>query len=256
VGVPRDMAVELTFSEWISPQKADRSVTVFPPPPGGYDVRVRGKTLTIRPRKLLADSTTYHVEVTSALADLHANPVGTPFHLVFATGPTLDSGSVAGCVVDPAKRILQPKVALVRADTGFADTMLFAGPTYVTQTDSAGRFALEHVRPGSYELVAFDDANNDSRLQPGREQAYAPLTRRVQAGLAESAHVLYPVSCDTATRRIVSCSAVSRSSVSPRPTPWIMRRVSRATCRLPAAPRSRCSWPSRCASFPTASIST
>lgn len=81
--------ITLTFSEWIAPQRPGRSVAVFPPPPKGYDVRVKGKSLVISPRAELAESTTYHVAVTSALTDLRGNSIGTPFNLVFSTGPAL-----------------------------------------------------------------------------------------------------------------------------------------------------------------------
>ncbi len=212
--VARDSRIEVTFSEWIAGQNADKVVTVFPPPPGGYETRVSGKTLTIDPRDSLADSTTYHVEITTALKDLRGNSIGTPYRLVFSTGSSLDSGAVEGCVVDPEKRTHQPKVALVRVDSGVADRALLAGLTYLAQTDSGGVFALEHVRPGSYELFAFDDVNGDSRFQPGREQAYAGEGRQVSVSGTRVRVALYPVASDTTTRRITSCTPLSDRTLS------------------------------------------
>ncbi len=186
---------------------------MFPPPPGGYEVVVKGRTLEIRPDTRLADSTTYHVELTNALTDLRGNPLGKPLHLVFATGERLDSGRVSGCVIDPESRILQPRVVLFRTDSGHGDTIMFGDPTYLTQTDSGGRFSLDHVRPGAYELVAFDDANEDNRLQPGRETAYAADKRTITIGSTTDRHILYPVLADTASRRIVACTPVSRTRI-------------------------------------------
>lgn len=211
--VSLDREITFSFSEWIDPRSATRSVAMFPPPPGGYAVVVRGRSLVIRPETQLADSTTYHIELTNALKDLRGNPLGKPRHLVFSTGDALDSGRVSGCVIDPATRILQPRVVLFRTDSAHHDTVLFGEPTYLTQTDSGGRFSLEHIRPGRYELLAFDDANEDNRLQAGREATYAAVERTITVGPGDARHVLYPVLSDTTSRRVVSCTPVSRNRI-------------------------------------------
>jgi hypothetical protein len=216
VNVEPASRISLEFSEWVSPRLAERSVTVFPPPAEGYDIAVKGRTLTVKPLPTLAESTTYHVEVTAALQDLHGNSIGTPYHLVFATGPKLDSGKVSGCVIDPAKRVLQPKVALYGSGDTVSDTVIFGTPRYVTQTDSGGRFTLEHIRPDTYALIAFMDGNNDNRFQPMTERAYAPVSRQVVVGDSATPHVLYPVRCDTSWTRIASLVPLSGTVIAGR----------------------------------------
>jgi hypothetical protein len=207
--VARDAAIELEFSEWISPQKAAQAVTMFPPPSKGFDVQVRGRTLQVKPRSDLADSTTYHLEITSAMQDLRGNSLGSPFRLVFSTGSSLDSGGISGCVIDPVKRLLQPKVVLARADSALSDSALLSTVTYMAQTDSGGLFTVEHVRPGQYGLFAFEDANNDGRFQPDREQCYVAEQRQVAVTAGKLNVMLYPARSDTTTRRVVSCSPVN-----------------------------------------------
>jgi hypothetical protein len=204
VGCGRDAHITLTFSEWISPRTVEKSVTVFPPPAEGFRTKAAGRVLEIRPKGLLAESTTYHVEVTTGLQDLRGNPVATPFHLIFSTGSVLDSGEISGCIVDQNRNNAQPKIALfeVPREGSFFDTLLFGVPSYLAQTDTLGSFTLSHIRPGTYRLCAFTDNNNDNRLQPDREQVYVSTGRQVRLERRLGPLELYPVSCDTAARRV------------------------------------------------------
>ena len=47
VGTGTDITFE--FNEWVDPQSAEKSIAMFPPPPDGYDVRVKGRTLQVEP---------------------------------------------------------------------------------------------------------------------------------------------------------------------------------------------------------------
>jgi hypothetical protein len=199
----------ITFSEWISKNSAPKSVSVLPSLDGGAEIHVSGRRLEITPKKTFADSTTYHIVITSALLDLHANAIGSSYTLIFSTGPSLDSGKVIGCVVDPSKRLFQPTVALFRAAGEAEDSVLFTDPDYLTQADSAAFFTIENVRRGTYRLIAFVDQNANHRLDPGTEAAYAPVCRTVTVSPQPDTFRLYPVESDTVAPRLESVKPLS-----------------------------------------------
>jgi hypothetical protein len=205
--------INITFSEWISRTAAPRSVSVLPPIEGGVKVRVAGRRLEITPVTALAESTTYHVVITSQLADLRGNPLSSSFTLVFSTGPTLDSGRIAGCIVDPAGQANMAVVGLYRERDSLADSALFAAPDYLTQADSAAFFSFENIRGGPYRLVAFIDQNNNRRLNPGVEAAYAPLMQTVDLKNSPDTILLYPMESDTTGPDIASVTPVSASAL-------------------------------------------
>jgi len=194
------------FTEWISPTNIEQAVAVFPHVPEGFRIRVSGKKLEITPRKKLADSTTYHIELNSQLKDLRGNSIGKPYHLIVSTGARLDSGSIEGCVIDPDKRIIQPKVALyaVKDSPAFNDTLLLGTPDYLNQTDSAGTFNLTHIRRGRYVLFAFDDRNANNRFQPDKEDAYAAQEKILTLDSIQKDLKLFPVACDTFAQKIIT----------------------------------------------------
>jgi hypothetical protein len=205
--------IVITFSEWISRSAAPRSVSILPPIEGGVKVRVAGRRLEITPATALAESTTYHVVITAQLADLRGNPLSSSFTLVFSTGATLDSGRIAGCIVDPAGQATMAVVGLYRKRDTLADSALFAAPDYLTQADSAAFFSFENVRSGPYRLVAFADKNNNRRLNPGVEAAFAPLTQTVVIKNSPDTILLYPVESDTTGPNIASVTPVSASAL-------------------------------------------
>jgi hypothetical protein len=213
VNVGRKSRISLSFSEWITKPSALKSISILPPVAGGSRTIINGRRLEIIPASPLAEATTYHVVVTSQLLDLHNNQLSAPFTLVFSTGPALDSGKVTGCVVDAGKRSVHPTVALISAPSGQTDTLFLGSPSYLSQGDSAGYFSIENVRPGAYQLIAFADRNNNRRLDPGVEDAFAPLRPVIMVSKLPETALLYPAESDTATPRLKSVKPGSSREV-------------------------------------------
>jgi hypothetical protein len=206
-------SVTFTFAEWIDPKTAEKGVSVFPPPPGGVKIIVTGKQLVIAPRKAFAESTTYHIEINTGLRDLHGNAIGTPYHLVFSTGAKLDSGKISGCVIDPRLALVQPKIALFAVPAaGWVDSLYFGDLSYLTQTDSSGRFALDFIRKGSFRILGFIDLNQDNKFQPLREEPYAPSSPEIAIDTAARA-LLFKTVGDTVSIKAANISAKSKKVI-------------------------------------------
>jgi len=203
----------ITFSEWISKTTAPGSVSILPSLDGGAKIRVSGKRLEITPNKAFADSTTYHIIITGTLQDLHANPLALSYTLVFSTGPSLDSGKIIGCVIDPSRRLFQPTAALFRAQRAKSDSVMFTEPDYLTQADSAAFFSIENVRPDAYRLIAFNDKNGNHRLDPGAEDAYAPLSPVITVTPLADTLRLFPAESDTAAPHLESVKPLSPKTI-------------------------------------------
>jgi uncharacterized protein (DUF2141 family) len=128
---------------------------------------------------------------------------------VFSTGPRLDSGRITGCVIDPSRKKFQPTAALFRAQAAMSDSVVFTEPDYLTQADSAAFFSIENVRPGDYRLIAFVDKNSNHRLDPGSEDAFAPLRPVISVSPQAETVQLFPVASDTASPRLASVKPLS-----------------------------------------------
>lgn len=213
VGIDRKSRIIISFSEWIAKPSALKSISILPPLDGGSTIKINAQRLEIVPAKPFAEATTYHIVVTSGLTDLRNNPISSSFTLVFSTGTALDSGEITGCVVDPAKRFIQPTVALFSIPKAPTDTLFLQNPDYLTQGDSGGYFSIENVRPGTYQLLAFVDKNNNRRPGPGTEDAYAPSRQNISISKQTVSMTLFPVESDTASPRVKSVKPVSSKEI-------------------------------------------
>lgn len=212
---PVKRKIILYFSEWVDIRSVKKSVTVFPTLTDGFKVTVGGRRVEISPKTFFAESTTYHIGINTGLTDLHSVSVGTPFNFFFSTGPTLDSGIVTGCAIDTEKEVVQPKVALYRCDgDSVPDTAFLQLPSYLIQTDSTGSFRFEHIRSGTYILLAFNDDDNDNRITPGKEIAYASREKSFVLEKEAGPFVLFPASTDTLSPTVSRIKAISATVIS------------------------------------------
>jgi hypothetical protein len=157
---PREVVVQ--FNEVISevPRGAqDLGALVFISPKSGVPQVSWGRSrITIRPRRGFRENTIYTVEIQPGIMDLRSNVLDSALRIVFTTGGDIPDTKVSGVAFDwtggrPAGR------ALIEAIS--TDSVV-----YQTLADSAGRFVLQHVPPGSYLLRAIIDRNSNRELEP------------------------------------------------------------------------------------------
>lgn len=136
--------------------------------PAGGDVRVswHRSRIDVRPRQGFRPNTAYSVTMLPGLSDLRGNSMRTGATVVFSTGPTIPTGSIAGTVFDwlaerPAAQ------ALIQAIT--PDSV-----RYFAQSDSTGGFQVRPLPAGRYLVRAIVDANGNRDLD--RNEAFDSLT--------------------------------------------------------------------------------
>lgn len=209
VSIPTDAKVELIFSEWIDPKSVTKSVTIFPLLEDGFDVKVSGKKVTIKPNKLFEDSTTYHIGLSTELSDVHNVNISKPLDIIFSTGPVIDTLSISGCIPDPAREKNQPRVALFKFnDEILNDTILLGNPSYLTQTDTLGKFEFTHIKEGNYFILGFIDNDKNNKLTAGSEKAFVFPNKSVSTESVDQIHLFYTL-VDTSVNEFKSITAIS-----------------------------------------------
>ncbi|CAH0999782.1 hypothetical protein LEM8419_01082 [Neolewinella maritima] len=152
----RPEVIRLAFDEWV---EVDAQQQIFVSPPlalvGDNRPVLQRKSLIIPLQGLeLLDSVTYVFNIGAAVKDLNEGNPTENLRFVFSTGPTLDTASVSGMVVDAFTQEAVENAALTLY-ANLADTAVFTeNPTYFAQTDEDGRFTVSNVKPGRYRVVA------------------------------------------------------------------------------------------------------
>lgn len=129
------------------------------PVAGEVKVSWKRTALAVRPDRGWQRDRVYHLQVLSGVRDLRGNVMEQGRLIVFSTGPSIVATSLEGVAIDWERGTLL-RQALIDARP--------AGDTtgYRTIADSAGRFSLTYLPPGSYVVYAVQDQNRNRRLDP------------------------------------------------------------------------------------------
>ncbi len=154
----RSSKIEITFNEFIKETGFSQTL-ISPVMDKRPDFKVSGKTLTIKLKSPLSDSTTYTINFADDIKDLNEGNTASNFTYVFSTGNFIDSQEVYGNVLlakdnTPAENIV---VALYPLDS--TDGILNSKPVYFAKTDKSGEFEIKNVKTGGYNIYALKDQN-------------------------------------------------------------------------------------------------
>ena len=149
--------VEIPFDEFIRLNNPAENI-VMVPPHAKVEAKVKGKTLFLNWKEDLQPNTTYAIYLNNAIQDI-TEKNDTIIQYVFSTGAFLDSFSYQTKVVDawtnqPVKKCV---VGLFDVDT---DELVSFG-----ESNLKGEVTLRYLAPKNYKMIAFQDENNDLKLQ-------------------------------------------------------------------------------------------
>lgn len=176
--------IVLSFSERMDRERIGEAVFVSPPPDGGIRLDWSGDDLEIKIVDSLADDRTYLVTVGSSATDAHNNRLVSSYTLAFATGSTIDSGSISGMVVKDGDPFPGATVAAYPLTSTSHENFIFDSLQYVTQAGSNGSFEFEFMSAGDYAVFAYNDRNGDKAWNPGREGFAFPRGPAILIGAA------------------------------------------------------------------------
>ena len=142
----------------------------------------RRRSITVRPRRDWRANAVYTVTLLPGITDLRGNVLKTGKSVIFATGSTIPATRIAGTLYD--------WVAGIPARGGAVQAIALPDSTrYVARADTAGRFVLPHVPPGTYSLRGWIDANNNRDIDAREAYDSTSITLRDTASVTLLAFV-------------------------------------------------------------------
>lgn len=192
--------------------EVEGALHLFPPPPSPPDLHWDGRDLVITPDTAWDSGQTYIVTLQTEASDVRGNRLAGTFQTAFSTGRQIDSGSIAGQVLQgarPAPGVLALCYAIERKDKNpELDTA-----DYVIQTDSAGHFLFSFLRPGDYRVFGLDDRDRDWLWNIGVEAVAVPSLDVRVAGQPAFLPALHLARLDTVKPALLNCELLSESWV-------------------------------------------
>ena len=165
--------VKLEFNEYIVLNNLKSNLIISPPLRKGFDVKQKGKSLTIELNEYLAENTTYQFYFGNTIKDLNEGNETKDLRLIFSTGSYLDSSTLGGLVLDAFTKEPQEGVKVFLFANPSDSSLYNETPEYVTLTNNGGRFLFQNIKDTSYHVFAVKDENNNNSLDPKELVAFA-----------------------------------------------------------------------------------
>lgn len=179
INVPRNIKeLRIDFDEYINLKDINKNLIISPPIkkikkilPGSLAT----KFLLIQWEDTLQENTTYNFNFGNAIVDLNEGNAIPYYNYAFSTGPEIDnlyiSGEVSDALGDKKTNSNAKESNYVVGLYQVKDTMDYRQkPYYITKVDPDSYFELNYLSPGKYRILAFDDENQNSIFDPGKEK--------------------------------------------------------------------------------------
>ena len=179
--------ITLNFSEPVITKELSKNLLITPqlPDDNPYKLREDRNSVTLLFDKPLDENTTYSFNFREGVVDITEALPAKNAYLTFSTGPALDSGKVSGGLTDllTARPVENASIGLYRV----ADTLGVrkGRPYYTVLTDKAGKFSLNFLKDGDYQLFAVVDKNNNGHYDEGEKIAYLPAPVGIHGSTAK-----------------------------------------------------------------------
>lgn len=170
--------IQITFDEYVTLENPNKNILISPPLQENPEYKLNNKTLIIKFKEHLKPKTTYSINFSNAIKDLHEGNVFKDYVFVFSTGDAIDSLSLSGKLVNGFD--LKPDEDFLvmlyydDKDTIALDSLPYLSkPDYVTKTDNEGKFVFNGLIDKPYLIFALKDGNSNLKYDlPNEEIAF------------------------------------------------------------------------------------
>jgi|GEM_PF-1181832 len=174
----KNTTITFQFDEMVDIKSVQSAMIINPFMEDKPEVRSSGKKMIIQFDEDLLPNTTYQIQFGKSIGDVHENNKYKNLTYIFSTGPVIDTNTVSGKAT--WSQSLKPaRDVSIMLYTNLDDTAATrTKPTYVVKTDSLGEYALGAIKPGTYQVVAVTDKNNNRAYDLGEGLGFinAPIT--------------------------------------------------------------------------------
>jgi len=139
--VPAEAGIEILFSEPMDRVSVRDGLRIFPPP-GTPSYHWNGRRFKVSWAEPLTPNTTYQAFLSAGARDVHGVTLGLPITIRFTTGDSLDPGKIRGVLRAKTLPMHGVPIWVFPDSLGLHPDLANAVPSYVTETDTAGAYAL------------------------------------------------------------------------------------------------------------------
>ena len=174
--------IVLKFNEYVKLNNPTETISLVP-----ADAKIvatsKKKTVTLNIEGDLKPATTYAIYLNSTIQDITEGN-DSLMQYVFSTGDFIDTLKYTTFVTDaftyqPLKDVLVGLYAV-------SDSIYKAKPAYFSKTSADGKVEMSYIKPGQYQMLAFEDKNKDLTLQKSERVGFRNELIQIDSSVIDS----------------------------------------------------------------------
>ena len=179
INVPRNIKeLRLDFDEYVMLKDVSKNLIISPPIKYKKVIpsNLANKYVLIQWEDSLKANTTYNFNFGNAIVDNNEGNILPYFNFAFSTGDKVDDTFISGTVEDAMAFKKKNETAkdnkyvvglypIIDDKTDFKQK-----PSYIAKVDEENYFELNYLQKGDYIIIAFDDENQNSIYDAGKEK--------------------------------------------------------------------------------------
>jgi len=164
----KGQSITLEFDEAIQLKDAKEEIIITPSVGKETKYLYKKNLVTIEPGDRFQQDLTYSIAFRQSIQDLNEGNPAEDLRLAFSTGPYIDSLMIYGKVTTAAEAKPAEKftVAIYQSDTF---NIFKHAPVYIARTAKNGTFSIRNLKPGRYNVYAFNDKNKNLKVDSQNE---------------------------------------------------------------------------------------
>ncbi|MDO5616203.1 MAG: Ig-like domain-containing domain [Cruoricaptor ignavus] len=182
VNVPTNIGeLKIYFDEYVNLKDIQKNLIISPPInlTKILPTSLANKYILLQWKEPLKDSTTYSFNFGNSIVDLNEGNPLPYYNFAFSTGDKIDDLFISGDVFNGMEK--RPTDNTTTTNTNDKKNYVVGlyqekdsidyrkKPNYITKADADGYFELNYLSPGKYRILAFDDENQNSVFDEGKE---------------------------------------------------------------------------------------
>lgn len=211
VGFKTGEKIKISFDEFMDIANANDKVMVSPPLKTAPSFKVSGKNLWIEFSDTLKENATYTLFFDNCIRDITENNPIPSFEYNFSTGSFIDSGKIAGTVVNALTLKPEKQVYVMLYRKNVDSLPMTEKPYYITKTNDLGAFSFAHLGSDKYKLFALNDKNNNLIFDQFSE-SIGFLPSQIESNDAKE-HVVHLFSQDDTLQRVLKTTVLDKGMV-------------------------------------------
>ena len=170
--IPENQEIVFFFSENINPDNINKNVTLFPLSDEPANIRVKGKSLIIKPADQWDPNVVYTLILDKGISDYQGNGLDKPIQISFTSGPKIPQNRILGRV-SGLRKGSTALIALSRQNEN-PDSVILK-PEYYTQTGPEGNFSFNYLPSELFHIAGYIDLDNSNSFKAKFDGVCIPL---------------------------------------------------------------------------------